>query len=45
MGRNQDLPLPPGYTNEELATMFNNFFIPKIAKIREVLESTSRDTI
>ena len=38
------LPLSPGYTDDELATMFNNFFITKIAKIREVLESTTRDT-
>ena len=45
LGRNQDLPLPPGYTDEKLATMFNNFFIIKIAKIREILESTVRDTI
>ena len=45
LGRNQDLPLPPGYTNEELATMFSNFLITKIAKIREVLESTCMDTI
>ena len=43
--RNQDLPLPPGYTDEQLATMFNNFFVTKIAKIRELLESTIRDTI
>ena len=43
--RYQDLPLPPGYTNEELATMFNNFFITKIAKIREVLVSACMDTI
>ena len=45
LGRNHDIPLPPGYTDEELATMFNNFFITKIAKIREVLESTGRDTM
>ena len=37
LGRNQDLPLPPGFTNEELAKCFNNFFISKIAKIRDTL--------
>ena len=45
LGRNQDIPLPPGYTDELLAAMFNNFFINKISKIREVLELTVRDTI
>ena len=30
LGRNQDLPLPPGFMNEELAEHFNNFFISKI---------------
>ena len=44
MGRNQDLPLPPGYTDEGLATRFNNF-ITKIAKIRDILESTHMDPI
>ena len=42
---NQDLPLPPGYTDEELATMFNNSFITTIAEIKEVLESACMDTI
>ena len=37
LGRNQDLPLPPGFTNEELAECFNNFFISKITKIRDTL--------
>ena len=45
MGRNQDLPLPPGYTDEELATMFNKFFITKLPQIREVLDSACMDTI
>ena len=25
LGRNKDLPLPPGHTDEELGTMFKNF--------------------
>ena len=37
LGRNQDLPLPPGFMNEELAEYFNNFFISKINKIRDNL--------
>ena len=37
LGRNQDLPLPPGFMNEELAECFNNIFISKIAKIRDTL--------
>ena len=37
LGRNQGLPLPPGFMNEELAECFNNFFISKIAKIRDTL--------
>ena len=45
LGRNKDLPLPPSYTDEELATKFNNFFTTEIANIREVLESTCIDTI
>ena len=45
LGRNQDLPLPPGYTDEELSTMLNNFFVTKTAKIRVVLESACMDTI
>ena len=30
LGRNQDLPLPLGYSYEELANCFDNFFITKI---------------
>ena len=37
LDRNQDLPLPPGFLNEELAECFNNFFISKIVKIRDIL--------
>ena len=37
LGRNQDLHLPPGFTDKELAECFNNFFISKIAKIRDSL--------
>ena len=37
LGRNQDLPLPTGFMNEELAECFNNFFISKINKIRDNL--------
>ena len=37
LGRNQDLPLPPGFTDKELAEHFSNFFISKIAKIRDSL--------
>ena len=38
LGCNKDLSLPPG-TNEELASRFNNFFINKIPKIRELLQN------
>ena len=37
LGRNQDLPLPPGFMNEELAECFNNFFVSKIIKITDNL--------
>ena len=36
-GRNQDLPLLPGFMNEEFTKCFNNFFILKITKIRDTL--------
>ena len=34
LGRNKDSPLPPGFTNQELANNFNGFFITKITNIR-----------
>ena len=33
LGRTKESPLPPGYTNKELADRFNNYFIDKIVKI------------
>ena len=38
LGHNQDLPIPPEYTDDQLANMFNDFFITKIAKIMDLLE-------
>ena len=32
LGRTKESPLPPGYTNKELADRFNNYFIDKIVK-------------
>ena len=37
LGRTKESPLPPGYTNQELADRFNKYFIDKITKIRSVL--------
>ena len=37
LGRKRDLPLPPGYTEEEQAERFNKFFITKITNIHENL--------
>ena len=37
LGRNHDLPLPPSFSEDELASGFSDFFISKIAKIREAL--------
>ena len=37
LGRTKESSLPPGFTNQELADRFNNFFIDKMAKIRSVL--------
>ena len=37
LGRTKESPLPPGFTNWELADRFNNYFIDKITKIRSVL--------
>ena len=39
LGRNQDLSLPPGYTEEELAERFKKFFINKIMNIWENLKN------
>ena len=33
LGKTKDTPLPPGYTNKELADRVNNYFIDKIIKI------------
>ena len=33
LGRNQDLSLPPGFTDEEQASLFNDIFVSKISKI------------
>ena len=44
LGRNHDLPLPPSFSKEKLASRFSDFFISKIAKIREALV-TSRAEI
>ena len=38
LGRNQDLPMPPGYTDDQLVNMFNDFFVTKITKIMDLLE-------
>ena len=37
LGRNQDIPLPPGFMDKELTKCFNNIFVSKIAKIRDTL--------
>ena len=44
LGRNHDLPLPPSFSEEELASRISDFSISKIAKIREALV-TSRAEI
>ena len=36
LGRTKESPLPPGFTNQELADRFNDYFIDKIFKIRLV---------
>ena len=38
LGRNTSLPLPPGFSDNELPDHFKNFFISKISKIRLGLE-------
>ena len=43
LGRNQDLPLPPSFRKQELASRFSDFFIPKIAKIWEALATNRAD--
>ena len=45
IGRNQDLSLPPGFMNEELAEHFNNFFISKIAKKRDTLAANQDQSL
>ena len=37
LGRSQDHPLPPGFTDKELAKHFSKYFISKIANIRDTL--------
>ena len=44
IGRKQDLPLPPGHT-EELAERFNKFFITKIMNIWENLKADHPQSI
>ena len=44
LGRNQDLPLPPGFTDEEQASHFNNFLVSKISKIWDEL-NINRDKL
>ena len=41
LGRKKDSPLPPGFTNQELANNFNSFFITKITNIRNQLDTTA----
>ena len=41
LGRKKDSPLPPGFTNHELAHNFNSFFITKITNIRNQLDTTT----
>ena len=44
LGRNQDLPQPPGLTDEEQASHFNDFFVSKISKIWDEL-NINRDQL
>ena len=44
LGRNQDLPLPPGLTDEEHASCLNDFFVSKIFKIWDAL-NINRDQL
>ena len=37
LGRNQESPMPPGFTDSQLAETFNKFFVTKIAKIMTLL--------
>ena len=37
LGRGKEPSLPPGFTNQELADNFNEFFITKITNIRSDL--------
>ena len=45
LGRKQDLPLPPGYTEEEQAERFNKFFITKIINIQENVKANHPQSI
>ena len=45
LGRKQDLPLPPGHTEEEQAERFNKFFITKIMNIEENLKANHPQSI
>ena len=40
LGWGKDLPLPPGFSNQELANNINSFFITKTANIRNQLETS-----
>ena len=44
LGRNQDLPLPSGFTDEKQVSCFNDFFVSKISKIWDEL-NISRDLL
>ena len=44
LSRNQDLPLPPDFTDEEQETHFNDFFVSKISKIWDEL-NINRDQL
>ena len=43
LGRGKDLPLPPCESKQQLANEFNEYFIDKISKIRDILFSRIDD--
>ena len=43
LGKGKETSLPPGFTNQELADNFNEFFITKITNIRSDLSEWNRD--
>ena len=45
LGRELDLPLPPGHTEEEQAERFNKFFITKIMNIWKNLKADHPQSI